>query len=1226
MDTTNDYNDEPDYDQMIAEDQRDCGGPEPPSDDDTEDHMREEYNAGDRAAKRHRLGPEPTDEAITNHANGNRANAGDIPARQWEYISVDGGIPKQVYTDILPSTEGHRTNGPQGKVHADDVSERSEPPVAPGETNGTVATADDDGNAGETISNHSNSNRTNLSRNQQPTCMNTTIIDDRYASADHIEVARLRGRIIALCAACGMGKSTAIREYLRRMGNPPVMFVACRVVQSIDGATVYVLTHYQNDEATSARCVSTTVHSLNKFNKWFDEHEHDGILILDEIRSMLPSMCDRSTFRECGQLALLDKMMKKLPVIAADADLLCDGMCRDFLTTFGGVELLEYSQKPWPRTVEAVCGAAGEDYWTKGWQKALELGKNIFIHANSKARAIEIAKWCSAHGIAYKLYTSDKDSDSKDDFKQFDRALCDSHTQAVIATATMTVPVDTKEWHCDAIFVYAGSGMGCSPRDQRQAVERFGRQGPGDGPGQISEYDGVNGKGIYMLTHFGVTAESREYGPSISKEELFASKRVGVLYATQKKHRHMRSTFDATILSAVRSAPEWYTNVLAWNETEQTAHQSYVIHEWEAMCKRRGWQFTVRTGYQTVDDTAEFDHGIARPVPSELHDYVNSQTITLPHKAKTQGENTKYTRAIDILDVYGIVQSIVDRVVGEEDGAAIETIDLLEDIRSENRPNSLLTQIAKEMQLFPRVLTGEEYNHFIANQKAFHEQRNLRTKSIDELLSMDESKACAAESINLRQGRALAFMNICRELGVAWTELFTGHFQVPHTRTHVFDLGYKFDDTHASFANTLVRYLRDWAAFAGTTIKATLYKSEMRVGFEKICKAHGLIVSVKPKRTRTSPGEEAREKSIGGIHTMHANEGQISTTGLVESSLVKQGAHWVAFGAFEPEEFEMPMRYTGDTVETDLVYEELVDTAALAKATEHSEVEVARLESAPDTASKLLTKRKSQLTVLKSMMSEIVDGKIQTTYHRCFMNTGRRYANGPSLQKCSRVVRSTSARYYYDVDMRNAHPAIVAHLVGSSTPMFQGESFPSLIRYGTAEKEEREAILREVAVTWQCTRNQAKQLFVSLINAGTVAGWQGKNKILVVEPVLWPTFVHTYSTEAGKLIHLMAEEKPDIVKLSRDCIQTQKRRDIELYHKSRALNVTMQQYEDRILSVMEAHAKSADWRFDVLIYDGALLRRREDKTDADVQTLMRAMEGEIEEKIGIPIGLELKNL
>ena len=109
-------------------------------------------------------------------------------------------------------------------------------------------------------------------------------------------------------------------------------------------------------------------------------------------------------------------------------------MCRGFLTAHSSVELLKYSQRPWPRTVEAVCGAAGDDYWTKRWQKAIELGKNIFIHANSKTRAIEIAKWCRTHGIAYKLYTSDKDSDSKDDFKDPDGSLCVS--QVIIATAT----------------------------------------------------------------------------------------------------------------------------------------------------------------------------------------------------------------------------------------------------------------------------------------------------------------------------------------------------------------------------------------------------------------------------------------------------------------------------------------------------------------------------------------------------------------------------------------------------------------------------------------------------------------------------------------------------------------------------------------------------------------------------------------------------------------------
>ena len=55
-------------------------------------------------------------------------------------------------------------------------------------------------------------------------------------------------------------------------------------------------------------------------------------------------------------------------------------------------------------------------------------------------------------------------------------------------------------------------------------------------------------------------------------------------------------------------------------------------------------------------------------MPSELHAYVNSQTITLSHK---KGTPTKYERAIDILDVYGVVQPIVDKVVGEDQDKTI---------------------------------------------------------------------------------------------------------------------------------------------------------------------------------------------------------------------------------------------------------------------------------------------------------------------------------------------------------------------------------------------------------------------------------------------------------------------------------------------------------------------------------------------------------------------------
>jgi hypothetical protein len=310
---------------------------------------------------------------------------------------------------------------------------------------------------------------------------------------------------------------------------------------------------------------------------------------------------------------------------------------------------------------------------------------------------------CESRGVPFKLYTSDKDCDSKEDFKHPDEAWRD--VQVIVATATLTVAVDPREWHCDAVFVYAGSGMGCAPRDQRQAVERTGRQGQGDGPGQISMSNGVNGPGVYMLTFFDVKSEALQYESTVSKTDLFMSKRVGIMYSTQKKRRHMDSTFDATTLSAVHATPDWYTNVLAWNEVEEISHQKYIMHEWQEMCERRGWDFKVRTAYENTDASVEFDHGFARSVPPGLHDFVNSQTITLPHK----GKETKYTRAIDILDVYGIVQSIVDTVVGESRSFATRpTIDLIEDIRKDDRQNSLLTQIAKDLYLFLRVLTSEE--------------------------------------------------------------------------------------------------------------------------------------------------------------------------------------------------------------------------------------------------------------------------------------------------------------------------------------------------------------------------------------------------------------------------------------------------------------------------------------------------------------------------------------
>ena len=60
-----------------------------------------------------------------------------------------------------------------------------------------------------------------------------------------------------------------------------------------------------------------------------------------------------------------------------------------------------------------------------------------------------------------------------------------------------------------------------------QEEKKSSRAWQGDGPGQIPEYDGANGKGIYMPTYFGAEPKPLAYEPSTSREDgLLAYSRV----------------------------------------------------------------------------------------------------------------------------------------------------------------------------------------------------------------------------------------------------------------------------------------------------------------------------------------------------------------------------------------------------------------------------------------------------------------------------------------------------------------------------------------------------------------------------------------------------------------------------------------------------------------------------------------------------------------------------
>ena len=366
--------------------------------------------------------------------------------------------------------------------------------------------------------------------------------------------------------------------------------------------------------------------------------------------------------------------------------------------------------------------------------------------------------------------------------------------------------------------------------------------------------------------------------------------------------------------------------------------------------------------------------------------------------------------------------------------------------------------------------------------------------------------------------------------------------------------------------------------------------------------------------------------------------GEKSTTRLVDMSLVKCDDHWIPFKDFQwPEDEEELELVQFETIDAQGEHEELIDLAALLEIRNDLQTTVDRLgqeETRRDAASetariKNLKKQKGKLTNLVNMILAVEEhqgcSKLKVTYGRRFAGVGRRYANGPSFQKAGSLIRATSKRYYHDIDMMNAHPVIAAFLVNQSADPVE---YPALIKYGTASPVEREEILALVARAWQCPRKIAKQLFCSLLNTGTVNSWQYKQGLLELPPVHRPPFVSAYEAESARFINHMAQERPQIVELSRDTEHEKAatRQDPDLYHRSRALNVAMQQLEDEMLQTMETCAEEDGWQYDCLIYDGALLRKRPDKTITDLDVLMRSTEFAIKEKHGIDISLVQKEL
>lgn len=190
-------------------------------------------------------------------------------------------------------------------------------------------------------------------------------------------------------------------------------------------------------------------------------------------------------------------------------------------------------------------------------------------------------------------------------------------------------------------------------------------------------------------------------------------------------------------------------------------------------------------------------------------------------------------------------------------------------------------------------------------------------------------------------------------------------------------------------------------------------------------------------------------------------------------------------------------------------------------------------------------------------------------------NTGRLFAEGGiSLQCMPRLIRNTiSAQFYQDIDMVNAHPTIILGLCRKHKIQCK-----KLQKYVT----DRDNQLKKVMDSNNITRDEAKQVFLSILNNGESA----YNKLKVKSK-----FLTNYKNEMKRTMESFKDLYPQIYK---DRVRARPSNPL-----GSTINYITCQYENEILLFLVEEFKK-DGLIDnnaVLCYDGLMIPKSKEKVN-----------------------------
>lgn len=196
-----------------------------------------------------------------------------------------------------------------------------------------------------------------------------------------------------------------------------------------------------------------------------------------------------------------------------------------------------------------------------------------------------------------------------------------------------------------------------------------------------------------------------------------------------------------------------------------------------------------------------------------------------------------------------------------------------------------------------------------------------------------------------------------------------------------------------------------------------------------------------------------------------------------------------------------------------------------------------------------------------------------------------------------RVRGQLAARFYHDIDMVNAHFHIM-HQIALS----HGIELEATRRVVT----ERNSVLQEVQAHYRCGRATAKELLIAVLNGGHANTWVQDEKVSIDEELVrriadpnddlgHVEIVDELLLEYARMQQLMFKTYGAKLQALMDSVQRARPEKNKAAVRRSVFSMCLQNEEDRILQAMETYYGTRGYEVHVLIYDGCLIARKDEK-------------------------------